>query len=812
MSLAILASLAVLAFCGASCPGLAAAAAAGDTVSARQPLRGNETAVSAQGKFELGLFSPNGSGRFYLGIWYKNIPEQTFIWVANRATPLSGVASAELRISPDDGSLELVGIIRSSNAPEVVWSSKMSSSTAPSSPGSSNVAVMRDNGNLVLLGGGNSSGVLWQSFDHPTDTLVPEAWLGENKLTGEYQTLTSWRDAEDPAPGTFTCTVDPGGSSEFFLLWNGSRAYWRSGVWTGRVFANMPEAVNNVLFNQTYVETPAYRRVTSVLYDNATITRMVLDFTGQIKQHIWVPYSQSWQFFWAAPTVQCDVYALCGASGICSQRSQPPCQCPPGFAPAAEQHWGLKDWSGGCRRSAPLQCASNGSTDGFLELPNMNITDGSLPVSARSRAECELACLNNCSCEAYTFSGGSGGCAVWYGGFRNLQQVYVDGGGSSAPSFHVRLSGSELRRVRGGTGRKNRRLWLVLGIVLACLAALGASALAAWVLVSRRRRERQAKMGNQKDSSSLVVYSYGDLRAATRNFSERLGGGGFGSVYRGALNGHAVDVAVKKLEGLRQGDKQFRTEVNTLGVIQHVNLVRLIGFCSSRQDKLLVYEYMPNGSLDSYLFKSSQCPSWNHRYGIMLGVARGLAYLHEGCRECIIHCDIKPENILLDKDVCPKIADFGMAKLVGRDFSRVLTTMRGTIGYLAPEWISGLPISAKADVYSFGTVAFELISGRRNTECYDAEAGPQRPSTFFPVWAATRLAEGSDMAVVADPRLRGDVSEEELERACRVACWCIQDQEEQRPTMAQVVQALEGVVDVQVPPVPRALQHLATLA
>ncbi|CAO2203576.1 unnamed protein product [Urochloa humidicola] len=529
MSIVVVASLAVLAFCGASCLGMAAAA--GDTVSERQPLRGNETVVSAQGKFELGLFSPNGSGRFYLGIWYKNIPEQTVIWIANRAAPLSRVASAELRVSPDDGNLELVGISQSSTVAGMVWSSNLSSSlSAPSSPGSSNVAVMRDNGNLVLVDGGNSSNVLWQSFNHPTDTLVPEAWLGENKLAGEYQTLTSWRDAKDPAPGVFTCTVDPDGSSEFFLLWNGSRAYWRSGVWTGRVFANMPEAVNNVLFNQTYVETPAYRRVTSVLYDNATITRMVLDFTGQIKQHIWVPYSQSWQFFWAAPTVQCDVYALCGASGICSQRSQPPCQCPPGFTPAAAREWGLNDWSGGCRRSASLQCAGNRSTDGFLELPNMNLTDGSLAVGARSRAECESACLNNCSCEAYTFSGG-GGCAVWYGGFRNLWQVYVDGGGSSAPSLFVRLSASELRRVRGGTGRKNGRLWLVLGIVLACLSALGASAIAAWILVSRKKR-RQARMGNQKESSSLVVYSYGDLRAATKNFSERLGGGGFGSVYR----------------------------------------------------------------------------------------------------------------------------------------------------------------------------------------------------------------------------------------------------------------------------------------
>jgi serine/threonine protein kinase len=248
-----------------------------------------------------------------------------------------------------------------------------------------------------------------------------------------------------------------------------------------------------------------------------------------------------------------------------------------------------------------------------------------------------------------------------------------------------------------------------------------------------------------------------------------------------------------------------------------VNLVRLLGFCSTGDEKMLVYEYMPNGSLDGYLFGGSggSFPSWRERYEIMLGVARGLVYLHDGCRERIIHCDIKPENILLDASMSPRIADFGMAKLVGRDFSRALTTMRGTIGYLAPEWISGQPISAKADVYSFGMVLFELVSGRRNSEGYGrrdsgSEVEAAGSSVFFPVWAAGKVVEG-EVGAVADPRLRGDVSEEELERACRVACWCIQDQEEHRPTMAQVVQALEGVVHVHAPPVPRGLQHLVSL-
>ncbi|KAE8777617.1 putative serine/threonine-protein kinase receptor [Hordeum vulgare] len=794
----------------ALCLCLAPAVGAAATVSARRPLRGNDTLVSAQGKFELGLFTPAGSSgdRFYLGIWYKSIPGQTVIWVGNRVSPLSAVASAELRVSADDGNLELVGSTGASASPVVVWSSNLSSSLPPGL-NKNNTAEIRDDGNLVLVDGANSSNVLWQSFDHPTDTYLPGAWLGENKLTGEYQALSSWRNAQDPAPGMFYDTVDPNGTAEFFMLWNRSRVYWRGGVWTGGRWSGDVGAATGRgtnLYNTTYVDTPAFRGTTTVLSDNATITRLVLDLNGQKKQFVWVPASRSWQLFWAAPTAQCDAYALCGVFGVCNQRSQLPCRCPPGFAPVSEQDWTLSDWSGGCRRSSPLTtCAHNGSTtDGFLALPDVKLPDEPLAVgTARSKAECESACQKNCSCQAYAFSAG---CTVWHGDIRNLEQLFAD---SSSPGsdFYLRLSQRALQdlhnvhKKKGGT-----KLWLVVGITLTGVAALGASVILAWRILLARRR-LAVSMENE-NGSSLAVYSYGDLRAATNNFSERLGGGGFGSVYRGVLKQQKgqVQVAVKKLESLaRQGDKQFRTEVSTLGCIQHVNLVRLLGFCSSADEKMLVYEYMPRGSLNGSFFGGGACPSWGDRYRIMIGVARGLAYLHDGCRERIIHCDIKPENILLDEDMSPRIADFGMAKLVGRDFSRALTTMRGTIGYLAPEWISGQPISAKADVYSFGMVLFELISGRRNSERYgELEAS----GTFFPVWAAGKVVEG-EVGVVADPRLHGDVIPEELERACRVACWCIQDEEAHRPTMAQVVQALEGVVQVHASPVPRALQRLA---
>jgi serine/threonine protein kinase len=226
---------------------------------------------------------------------------------------------------------------------------------------------------------------------------------------------------------------------------------------------------------------------------------------------------------------------------------------------------------------------------------------------------------------------------------------------------------------------------------------------------------------------------------------------------------------------------------------------------------------MPNRSLDIHLFQSGRGGGvfldWGTRYQIAVGIARGLSYLHDGCRDRIIHCDVKPENILLDASLLPKIADFGMAKFVGRDFSRVLTTVRGTKGYLAPEWISGTAVTPKVDVYSYGMVLLELVSGRRNAagEEYrttSGDAGEEEELAFFPMKAARELVKGPGVVSVSsllDDKLCGDADLVEVERACKVACWCIQDDEADRPTMAEVVQVLEGVLDCDMPPLPRLL-------
>ncbi|XP_057495731.1 G-type lectin S-receptor-like serine/threonine-protein kinase SD2-2 isoform X1 [Actinidia eriantha] len=331
------------------------------------------------------------------------------------------------------------------------------------------------------------------------------------------------------------------------------------------------------------------------------------------------------------------------------------------------------------------------------------------------------------------------------------------------------------------------------------------------LLLFRKRRIKREK--EEEDAifpvTNLKVFSYKELNAATRGFSEKLGHGGFGAVFRGEL-GDSSPVAVKRLERPGGAEREFRAEVCTIGNIQHVNLVRLRGFCSENSHRLLVYDYMPNGPLSVYLKRDGKDLNWDVRFRIAVGTAKAIAYLHEECRDCIIHCDIKPENILLDEDCSPKVSDFGLAKLVGRDFSRVLATMRGTRGYVAPEWLSGVAITAKADVYSYGMTLLELIGGRRNVEGPpSAGGGGAEEKWFFPPWAAHQIIEGN-VAAVVDERLPGGYDIEEAERLGLVAVWCIQDEEATRPTMGMVVKILEGVVEVGVPPPPKLLQALVS--
>jgi serine/threonine protein kinase len=237
-------------------------------------------------------------------------------------------------------------------------------------------------------------------------------------------------------------------------------------------------------------------------------------------------------------------------------------------------------------------------------------------------------------------------------------------------------------------------------------------------MIWRNKRKRyNFTLETAQGGSGIVPFRYTDLQHATKNFTEKLGEGSFGSVFRGVLS-DSTTIAVKRLDAAYQREKQFRAEVSSIGLTQHINLIKVTGFCSRSDSKLLVYEYMPHRSLDIHLFSGdAEILNWNTRYQITLGIARGLAYFHESCRDCIIHCDVKPQNILVDKSFISKIADFGMAKFLGREFSRALTTIRGTIGYLAPELISGGAITPKVMFTAMGCFYWKLFrEGRTHIE------------------------------------------------------------------------------------------------
>ncbi|KAM0952389.1 putative protein kinase RLK-Pelle-SD-2b family [Dioscorea sansibarensis] len=756
---------------------------ASNSITTNQTLSGDQKLTSERGSFVLGFFTKsNSSSKFYIGIWYSKVSQLNPVWVANRAIPVSDKSKSVLQIS-QDGNLILLNQDKS-----LIWSTNATISS------NSTVAVLGDNGNLVLRDENNSSKVFWQSIEDPTDTWLPGGKIVFNKTTGVSQKLISWKNSENPAPGIFSLELDPV-ESQYLLKWNGTETYYSTGSWNGEIFSGVPEMRSSYNYDFNYVNVSQQSYFIYSVKTEEVISRFVMDVSGQIMMLNWMEGNQEWIQFWAKPRTPCQVTRLCGAFGSCSEQTDQYCSCLKGFSPNSQEDWNLSDHSGGCKRNIQLQCSSNNSStnvepDKFFPMSSVKLPVNGQSLQVGGEDECERACFSDCSCTAYSYSTN---CTLWYGGLINLQDQYSE---PDAGTLYLRLAAAELPSSKS---KKGTVLGVVVGAVAACLICV----VVFWILIWRRKRSKLVTASKLVEGT-LTTFRYSELQRITKNFSEKLGVGGFGSVFKGVLP-DSTAIAVKKLAGLSQGEKQFRTEVSTIGTIQHVNLVRLRGFCSEDSERLLVYDHMPNGSLDAHLFhNTSDVLSWSTRYQIALGTARGLAYLHEKCRDCIIHCDIKPENILLDDSFVPKVSDFGLAKLMGRDFSRVLTTMRGTRGYLAPEWISGVPITPKADVYSYGMTLFEIISGRRNTEQVEEEG----PAVFFPRVAAGKLIKGEVLSLL-DPRLGGDANEEEVIRACKVACWCIQDDEAFRPTMGLVVQILEGVLEVNLPAIPMSLEVLS---
>ncbi|CAL0307135.1 unnamed protein product [Lupinus luteus] len=363
--------------------------------------------------------------------------------------------------------------------------------------------------------------------------------------------------------------------------------------------------------------------------------------------------------------------------------------------------------------------------------------------------------------------------------------------------------------------------FLILGADVAVILAVFS-----FVLIRQRYKTRRNLMESRLRSEGRelrIEYSflrkvagvptkfrYKELEEATNGFQALIGKGSSASVFKGILK-DGTSVAVKRIDGEERGEREFRSEVAAIAGVQHVNLVRLFGYCNAPSaPRYLVYEYVPNGSLDCWIFPSNDltnrrvggCLPWNLRYRVAIDVAKGLSYLQHDCRSRILHLDVKPENILLDESYRALVSDFGLSKLVGKDVSRVMTNIRGTRGYLAPEWLLEMGVSEKTDIYSYGMVLLEIVGGRRNvSRVEDPKDKSKKKWQFFPKIVNEKAREGKFMEIV-DHRLIeiGDVDESEVKKLVHVALWCIQERPRLRPSMAQVVDMLEGRARLDLPP------------
>lgn len=347
--------------------------------------------------------------------------------------------------------------------------------------------------------------------------------------------------------------------------------------------------------------------------------------------------------------------------------------------------------------------------------------------------ECKRACLRDCSCKAavfeYDWNGNErGGCLL-------LNEVFSlkDNGEGTEKTVFLKVQNSSNALINHSPKQKSKPLKVIIGSTFAALFGI-ILILSACSFLSKKRT-RSSKDLDYLDLAPLLPgiltrFSYNELKITTEDFNKKLGEGGFGSVYEGTLS-NGTKIAVKHLDGVGQVKESFLTEVKIVGSIHHVNLVKLIGFCAENSYRFLIYEFMVNGSLDRWISheKQENGLTWLTRQRIITDIAKGLAYLHDECDQKIIHLDIKPQNILLDQNFNAKISDFGLSKLIEKDKSKVVTRMRGTPGYLAPEWLR-LEITEKVDVYAFGIVLLELLCGRKNLDRSQADEDVHLLSVF----------------------------------------------------------------------------------
>ncbi|XP_071720881.1 G-type lectin S-receptor-like serine/threonine-protein kinase LECRK3 [Rutidosis leptorrhynchoides] len=667
---------------------------------------------------------------------------------------------------------------------------------------------MNDTGNFVIVGSG--SNMIWESFNFPADTLLPTQIMSRGGVINSKMSETNFTS------GRFQLRMLQDGNlvlnSRDVLSNFAYKAYYSSNTID---VSNSTNAGDQLIFDvtgymyilkrngQRFVLTPRETLPSGDYYHRAT-----LSFDGVFTQYYYpknFTSNTSWSVSWLEPENICgDIIGLegsgaCGFNNVCSLDGarRPKCECPPGLSLLDPN-----DPYGDCKLNFTTTCDDDVSSyNGELDFVELNKTDWPrsdyVHLDSTNEQECKDSCLNDCLCAVAVHDGNdcwkkklplSNG---WMNESLNTKAFLKFAKGDlprhSPPRF-PRKKNDQTTLITTGAALLGSSVFVnAILLVVICLG----------LFLNYHKMARTRNLGDNVAETNLVYFTYKELVQATNEFTDELGRGSFGIVYKGLIRTNSV--AVKKLNTrlVEDGEKEFKTEVGDISRTHHKNLVQLLGYCDEGDQRLLVYEYMSNGTLASFLFENNK-PSWNQRSHIALGIAKGLWYLHEECTTQIIHCDIKPQNVLLDDYYNPRISDFGLAKLLKMNQSRTNTGIRGTKGYVAPEWFRNTAVTTKVDVYSFGVLLLEIISCRKSLEESESgnECGPVLTDWAWDCYQERTL----DVFVANDLEALADYKN--LKTFIMVGLWCIQENPSLRPIMRTVVQMLEGVVEVSEPPCP----------
>nr|ABG29323.1 Receptor protein kinase, putative [Solanum bulbocastanum] len=652
-------------------------------------------------------------------------PQDKKLWIANPNTPL--LNNSGLLTIDTTGTLKIT-----SGGKTVV-------NITPPLLTRSSIARLQGSGNLVLQDE-TQNRTLWQSFDHPTNTLFPGMKLGYNLTTKQNWTLTSWLSSYIPASGAFTLSLESIQDAFQLVIRRRGEVYWISGAWRNQSFPLL-----------------------TALHDSSNRYQYNLNLVSE-KDGVFFQFDAPDGSF---PSLELNFNGAIVGGGEDSRV----------YALYNEFCYGYESQDGCVSNQLP-ECRKDGdkfeqkSGDFIDRSKNSNSYDN----ASTSLGDCMKRCWEHCSCVGFTTTSNGTGCIIWNGN----GEFQVDESGNTVKKYVLVSS-------KSSNGKQKNWIWIV--IVVAIVVPMLISGFICYSIVRRRklqaekRREEEyireltasdsfndtnMKEKDGREVQDLKIFSFGFVLAATNNFSSenKLGEGGFGPVYKGKFP-DGREVAVKRLSRTSgQGLVEFKNELILIAKVQHTNLVRVLGCCIHEDEKMLIYEYMPNKSLDFFLFdpERKKLLDWQKRYEIIEGIAQGLLYLHKYSRMRVIHRDLKASNVLLDENMNPKIADFGMARIFKQNETEAVTArVVGTYGYMAPEFAMEGAFSIKSDVFSFGILMLEIA---------------------WELWK-----EGCALEL-KDPAL-GDLCDTKLLlRVIHVGLLCVQEGATDRPTMSDVISML----------------------